>query len=357
MENEATVKSNTLILDVIKTIENTEKRIAVVISNNNKVLGTITDGDIRRYILKNKKLNNLAKNIMQKNPITMHYKSSKKTIMSNFLKYNIRAIPLVYSDNSFYKVVHKNDLQKSSEVRHYSRNFKYAFILAGGEGKRLLPLTKDMPKPMMDINGIPLIESQIRKLSLMNIKNIFISINYLGDLIKKHLGNGSKYNVKIKYIKENKKLGTAGPLSKLNIKYIKKNEPILVINGDVFTDHNFGYLYDYHKENNSDFTICAKNYSINIPYGVIKNSKNNLIKIEEKPSEQYLCNAGIYALNTKIIKCIPKNKSFDMNHLIDDCISKKVSIKIYPLHEYWKEIGNIEDLKVVKKYFKKNKIT
>lgn len=352
---DVTLKPNSKSIEVIKIIEESKKRMAVVLSVKKKVIGTITDGDIRRHLLIKKNLNFVAKDIMQKNPITLHYKSEKKIILYNLKKYNIRAIPLVDRNGILKKIIHEDDLQNNTINKSFDITFKYAFIFAGGEGKRLFPITKNTPKPMIDLNGVPLIESQIRKLSLLNIKNIFISVNYKADVIIRYLGDGKKYGVKIKYVREKNKLGTAGPLSNLPQSILKSKDPLLVINGDVYTNHNFGYLYEFHKNQKSNFTICASQYKVDIPFGVIKNKDMNLLTLEEKPSEDFLCNAGIYAINPKIINIIPKNQFLNMNEFIDICKNKKYKITVFPLHEYWKEIGNKNDLSKVRKYLKDEK--
>jgi NDP-sugar pyrophosphorylase family protein len=224
--------------------------------------------------------------------------------------------------------------------------------MAGGEGSRLRPLTENLPKPMIEINGLPLLERQIRCLCSMDITQIYISINYLGEVIEDYFGNGRKFGVDIYYLHEKEKLGTAGALSLLpELDHLK---PILVMNGDILTNSDFINLFNFHEDYQSDITVAATDYHIEIPYGVIQYSGVRITSIQEKPSQRFFCNAGIYVLSPQVIKKIPANKFFNMTDVIEQCLDDEGNVSVFPLHEYWTDIGTHKDLEDARNEFKSN---
>lgn len=344
----STLSGSSTLFDAIEIIESSPRRIAVVLSPKKTVIGTLTDGDIRRHILNGGELSDKSTQAMNRNPVLAKSTSSDKNIKIVLEKNNIRALPIIDSNNRFLRILHEDDLELE-KIKSTKETFGAAVIMAGGEGKRLRPLTEDMPKPMVDINGIPLLERQILKLSKMGIKKIFISVNYLADIIKGHFKDGSSFDVDISYIDETKKLGTAGALSLMP--QDNKYKDIIVINGDVLTTSDFQNLFDFHINQESILTISAINYKIDIPFGVIEFEETTVKSIKEKPSEQFFCNAGIYAISSEAIKLIPENQFHNMTDLIDKCIKDKHNVSVFPVHEFWSDIGTAEDLKKARKSF------
>lgn len=334
--------------DAIKAIESSDKRLAVVLSDDKHILGTLTDGDVRRHILNNKSLDDRVSEAMNKNPVICNIDTSDSELKKVLLKNNIRSLPLSDNNGKYVRTLHENELFFDSQ-ESYKDNFSIAVIMAGGEGRRLRPLTEDMPKPMVDINGIPLLERQIRKLSKMGVSDIYISVNYLGNIIEEYFKEGDAFGVNIRYLNETKKLGTAGALALLP--NINKTESVLVMNGDVLTSSDFINLYHFYKEQKSIITISAIDYNIKIPFGVIQLEGSKVNSIQEKPSQHFFCNAGIYALSANAISMIPKDKYFDMTDLIEKCIKNNDHVSVFPVHEFWSDIGTIEDLNNARKKF------
>lgn len=334
--------------DAIEAIESTDKRLGVVLSNDRSVIGTLTDGDIRRHILSNNSLEDMVERAMNNNPVIAKTNSSDSELKSLLIKNNIRSVPLVDQQNKYLRTIHENELL-NDDTELYQENFSTAVIMAGGEGRRLRPLTDEVPKPMVDINGIPLIERQIRKLCKMGIPEIYISINYLGDIIQKHFEDGSRFGTKITYLKETKKLGTAGALALLP--EFNSDQSILVMNGDILTASDFINLFHFHKEQHASITLSAIDYHIDIPFGVIKQKLSKVESIVEKPSQHFFCNAGIYALSSDILNKIPNNTFFNMTDLIDKCLIEEDTVSVFPVHEYWSDIGTVEDLNKARKIF------
>lgn len=279
---------------------------------------------------------------MNKNPIIALINESDSALKKMLIKHNIRSIPLVNNENKYVRTLYETELYLTDNILSIEKNFSKAVIMAGGEGKRLRPLTENIPKPMVDIDGVPLLERQIRGLEKMGIKTIYISINYLGNIIKDYFGDGKKFGVTIHYLNEDKKLGTAGALSLLT--GIDKEEDILVMNGDILTSSDFENLYHFHREHRSMITVCAIDYFVNIPYGVIESDGAKVIELQEKPSQRFFCNAGIYAISMAMIQKIPKDTFLNMTDFIEQCLVDKDAVSVFPVHEYWTDIGTPYDL-------------
>jgi|APSaa5957512535_1039671.scaffolds.fasta_scaffold07007_3 dTDP-glucose pyrophosphorylase len=344
------------IKDAIKVIESVNERLAIVFDHNGKVLGALTDGDIRRAILNGISISDFATKAMNSNPVIANIDDSEHTFDQLLEKNNIRSILLLDSNDLFIKTYSgpsstNTNIEASNSIKN---TFSFAVIMAGGEGTRLRPITSTLPKPMIDINGTPLLERQIKNLRGIGIKKIYISVNYLGKVIQDYFGDGRKWGVQIDYLKEDKKLGTAGGLSLIGD--IKDSINFLVINGDILTESNLLNLYHFHKEYKSQVTIGAVNHHVRIPYGVIKQKSGRMIELIEKPVESYLCNAGIYALTSKALKAIPKRTFWNMTDLIDHCLLMSEVVSVFPVHEYWSDIGTPSDLEKARKNTKSNEL-
>jgi len=331
-----------ILMDAVQAIEISPRRMTVVVDTKNKLLGTLTDGDIRRHLLAGGSLHDLASTAMNKSPITALEGSLNSKIKNLMQLQNVIALPIVDAVYSYLDLIHLMDLVDDVAVEKVvSETFPFAVIMAGGEGSRLRPLTAATPKSMIKVGQFPIIEHQIRNLSSMGIKQIFISINYLGEVIENYFGNGESFGVRIDYLREKNKRGTAGPLSLLPQ---IPSAPTLVINGDIFTASDFNALFSYHKSANSQLTIGAVDYRIEIPFGVITMEGENVREILEKPSQRYMCSAGIYAISPQVLSMIPKVGEYNMTDLISLCLSKGVPVGAFPIYEYWTDIGTTDDL-------------
>ena len=338
------------LIEAIAAIEQSFKRMTVVLSDDGVLLGTLTDGDIRRHLLSNGTLNDSVIKAMNSNPIKAIENSSSGFLIDLMRHGNVNTIPIVDSDNKFIRLTHIIDIDNSLDNFNKSdlRTFSFAVIMAGGQGKRLRPYTERIPKPMIEIAGAPLLESQIRRLVNIGIEIIYISINYLGHLIESYFGNGKKFGIKIIYLKEQIKLGTAGSLSLLPK---ISNSEILIMNGDILTNSDFTSLFNFHKSLTSKITIAAINYKIQVPYGVIKTSGTFASELIEKPSESFFCNAGIYAISSDVLSLIKPKEYLDMPDFISKCIKTGLPVAVYPIHEYWSDIGTPDDLEKARTFF------
>ena len=321
-------------LAIKKIQENTIKTL-IIVERKNKLFGTLTDGDIRRGMLKGYDLKTPIEKIVNKKPI-------KKVIgkkLQNFkLKEEISILPCVDRNNKIKFIETYLDKKLSSS---YSKNLDIV-IMAGGFGKRLMPLTNKIPKPLIKINKKSIIELIIENFKKYGFLEFNISTFYKSQKIKKYFKKKKFHNLDITFLQEKSPMGTAGCLSLLNSKSLKKD--ILVQNGDVITDLNIDNLIKFHRDTNSDITVCAKEFLNSSPFGQISFKEHKIKKIIEKPKQKNFVNAGVYVISKKMIKNM-KPKYLDMTKFIDDKINKNFNVNIYPIYEYWVDVGRKDVLK------------
>lgn len=329
------VSPDTTVKTVIGVIDNNNDGIALVVDSDGKLVGTVTDGDVRRLMLAKGSIEKPCKNIMSKKPITASLDASDDFLRKLISKHRLNCIPLIDSDGI------PQDLIRIGELINGSSRSDFAVIMAGGEGKRLLPLTKNTPKPMIVVGDHPHLENIIENLKKCGITKIFISVNYKAQVIEEYFGNGEKFGVEIVYLKESKKLGTAGALSLLPDLPLSS---LLIVNGDVVSEIDFARLLDFHKQHECTMTVAGREYHINVPYGELVLAHQYLVGIEEKPKKSFLCNAGIYVVKTHVLRFVPSDEVYDMTDLVKDIIREGLPIVAFPLRESWIDIGKEEDL-------------
>lgn len=306
----------------------------VIVDEKGTLLGTITDGDIRRGILKGVSIEENVGHVMNKKPKSFHVDTSDLEILKQLNDFEIKYAPIVDKSGKVVGVKFKKELQKKP-----LRENKVV-IMAGGLGSRLGDLTKNFPKPMLKVGGKPILETILKNFENYGFKDISLSVNYKADVIENYFKNGEKFKVSINYLREPKKLGTAGSLTLLN----ERGEgPLVVMNGDILTTVDFNELLNFHNENNNVATMCIRKYKHKVPYGVVNVDEHNINSIDEKPVHDFFVNAGIYILNPEVIDYIPNDEFFDMTMLFQKLIKQKQKVGGFPLHEYWLDIGQKED--------------
>ena len=329
------------VIDAIGALEKSLNQTIVVVSASGQLLGTVTDGDIRRLLLNEGSLDVDIDFVMNKSPITVDQDTSPSEILSKLHKSKVRCLPVIDSDGTFIRLVDfRNTLDHFSSHLNKS-GFDFAVIMAGGEGLRLRPYTEKLPKPMVQVGGMPIIERQIEKLRQAGIKKIYISVNYLSEVIENYFEDGAKFGVVIQYLKEETKLGTGGSLSLLPT---KPSNPILVMNGDVLNNVDYRALEAFHQLNDAKLTVAAVHHEMPIKFGVLRTSGVQIEAFEEKPIKRILCNAGIYVLSPELLALSLPKPPFNMTDLLENCISQKEKIVAFPIHEYWSDIGTPDDL-------------
>lgn len=329
------------IRDAIAAIEQSRRLIAAIVDGDGRLLGVVSDGDIRRSILAGRPLDALVTAAMTAEPIKGLEAEGQDAWVHQMLSRGVAAIPVVDAAGHFGRIVQVDDFLDDAVAPGRADGFWGAVIMAGGEGRRLLPFTTHRPKPMIEIGGVPLLERQVCGLVAAGLRRIYISTHYLGHLIEDHFGNGSAFDADIRYLREKVKLGTAGSLSLLSERPVG---PLLVMNGDVLTTSDYGRLLAYHEEHQALMTMGVIDYRVEIPFGVVRVAGTSAVALEEKPSQSFLCNAGIYALSPDALDLIPFDKACNMTDIITGAIAAGRTVSVFPIHEYWTDIGNPADL-------------
>jgi dTDP-glucose pyrophosphorylase/CBS domain-containing protein len=330
------ISLNTTIKKALSVISNGGIKIAIVVDKKNKLIGTLTDGDIRRGFLKGLSLNSSIKSIVFKNPLVAKKNEIKEKLLRIAVSKMIYQIPVVSQNGKVIGIYLLNELIKVKN--EYSNQ---VVIMAGGKGMRLRPLTKNIPKPMLKVGNKPILQNIIENFKKNGFKNFTICVNYKSKIIKDYFGDGKKFDVKINYIQEKKRMGTAGALSLLKKKFTM---PIFVMNGDLLTNLDFAKIIDFHNEHNAKATMCVAEYNFTSPYGEVMRDNENIISINEKPNHKFFVNAGIYLLDPQCLNLVTK-KYYDIPSLFRKIISKEYKTVSFPLGEYWLDIGRMNDFK------------
>ena len=334
--NKATLKQDNTMEMAIKILNQESLRIVMVVDQDERLVGTITDGDIRRGLIKQLSLNAELSEFMFRNPTVASLKDSKSSILAIMKKLDLLQIPIIDDDR---KVVGLETLQHLLEKNRFNNPI---MLMAGGFGKRLTPITNDIPKPLLKVGAKPILENIIEEFIDAGFHNFYISTHYKADMVQEYFGDGSDWGVSIQYVYEEKPLGTAGSLGLLPSDLPKL--PILVMNGDLLTKLDFEKLLNFHLQEGADATMCVREYDFQVPYGVINNDGKYVTSIEEKPTHRFFVNAGIYVLNPSILDSIDGKSYMDMPQLLERKIKDSNKVNMFTVHEYWLDIGQTEQL-------------
>lgn len=338
-----TVGNNVSIIETVRVINEGGAQVAVVATPEGKLAGVITDGDVRRAILKGIDLNKPITTIMRGECQFVTMDTPPEKVFETLRRDGLRALPLVHEDRHLAGLVHLDDFLSVPLKRNNP-----IVIMAGGLGTRLRPLTDDCPKPMLRVGDRPMLELVIENFQRQGFDTFFISVNYKAEMIEEYFGDGSKFGASISYLREDRPLGTAGSLSLLPESV---TENFILTNGDVLTTLNAQRLLEFHSALNTMATVCVREYSTQIPFAVLDIADNFVNKIEEKPVQKSLINAGIYALNPKVLKHLNKGERLDMPDLLNQLMQQDQAVAAFPLHEYWSDIGQPSDFKLAQERF------
>lgn len=332
--NHIKLMPSSTIKEALKIIDSGAMQIAIVVDENGKLIGTITDGDIRRGLLNGLDLNSLIDPIIYKNPTVAKISDTKEEILKKALAKKLHQIPVVDDEN---RVI---GIKEIEELVSPTLKPNKVVLMVGGLGTRLRPLTENTPKPMLMVGNKPILQTIVEKFAEYGFVNIVMCVNYKSNVIQDYFKDGSEFGVNIEYILETQRMGTAGALSLLET---VPSEPFFVMNGDLLTNVNFEHLYHYHLSNNAMATMCVREYDFQVPYGVVNIQDSKIISIKEKPIQKFFVSAGIYMLNPEAIKHIDKNKFFDMPTLFEKLITFGENTLSFPIREYWLDIGRMEE--------------
>lgn len=322
------------IREAIQTIDEGAIQIALVVDGENRLLGTVTDGDIRRGILKGVSLGDSVRCIMNSRPIIADADESREKILETMKQTRLHQIPVVDARGRLVSVEILDELLKVSNRENW------VMLMAGGLGSRLRPLTDDCPKPLLKVGSKPLLEIILENFLEYGFRKFYLSVNYKAEMVKEYFGDGARWGADIRYVHEDRRLGTAGALSLLPEKPVL---PLIVMNGDLLTKVNFQQLLDFHAEHGAKATMCVREYDLQVPYGVVRIENHRILSIDEKPVQRFFVNAGIYVLEPETLDCIPPSAYFDMPDLFLKLIEQKRETSVFPIREYWLDVGHMED--------------
>jgi dTDP-glucose pyrophosphorylase/CBS domain-containing protein len=330
---------DTTIREAMVRIDANQRGIVLVVGPDRRLLGTVTDGDIRRAILSGLDLELTVSALVDRKParvnqppLTVTVGTSVPELLETMNRHDVRHLPIVDGDR-IVDIAFLADL-----IKEYQLPLR-AMIMAGGFGTRLKPLTDQTPKSMLRVGDRPLLELIVRQLQQAGIRRVNLATHYKADVIEQHFGDGTEFSVDIQYVNEHRPLGTAGAIGLLSASH----EPLLVINGDILTQLDFAAMLEFHRTHGADMTIAVRPSEFHVPYGVVETAGVDVVAVSEKPVMRYFVNAGIYLLNPDVCEFVPNGQHYDMPDLIGRLIAERRRVISFPVHEYWRDIGKTDD--------------
>jgi dTDP-glucose pyrophosphorylase/CBS domain-containing protein len=342
----AVVSPDTSIADAIAALDKAGTGALVLCTQGRVLRGLLTDGDIRRAILQDKPMNAPCDTIATRVPMVAPRFITSAEALDLMNQHDINHLPLVDAENRVVEFLLRKDLIPDVRLD------LSAVIMAGGYGKRLLPLTENVPKPMLPVGDRPLLELIIGQLRRSGIRDVNLTTHYLPESIVNHFGDGQKFGVRLNYVKEDHPMGTAGGLRQMN----RPTGPILVINGDILTGVHFQEMLIYHRQHLAELTVGVRRYDMQVPFGVVECKGERITKLREKPSLSFFINAGTYLLEPSAWDYIPEGRRFDMTDLIQALLDDGRPVASFPIMEYWLDVGRHEDYQKAQEDVRKGNI-
>ncbi len=327
------------IVDAMRALDRGGAEIALVVDDSGRLKGTLTDGDVRRAILNGAALDAPLAPHIHRNFTAVGPSTSRAEVLDLMQARTIGQIPVIDGDGV---VVGLHLLREAVGVEERPN---WAVIMAGGKGTRLRPITENIPKPMIRVAGRPILERLVLHLVGFGIRHIYLSINYLGHVVEKHFGDGSRFGCRIEYLRETRQLGTAGALSLLPE---APKDPLLVVNGDLVTSANTARMLDFHTAGTYAATMAVRDYLHTVPYGCVEAEGDQVRKLEEKPMLTRMVNAGIYVLDPSIVCAVPKETEVQMPTLLEQCLAKGARVGAFRIEDDWLDVGHHDQLRIAR---------
>lgn len=328
------IRSTVPVFDAIQTINATSLQIALVIDAEGKLLGTVTDGDVRRGILRGVALSAAVSEVMNPKPATVTENVSREDRLTIMRREQLHQLPIVDAGGSVV------GLETIDELIRPQTHDNAVLLMAGGLGKRLRPLTETRPKPLLEVGGRPILETTIRRFVEQGFTRFFLSVHYKADMIRDYFGDGGKLGAQIEYLHEDQPLGTAGSLSLIGHEI---KHPLVVMNGDILTNVNLQRIIAFFETQKASALMCVRDYELQIPYGVVKTENGQFSAIEEKPMQRFFVNAGLYVVSPRVVGLVRKGEHTDMPDLFDRAQKTLGNVIVFPISEYWLDVGRSED--------------
>lgn len=327
-----TVGTDAPLVEALAVIDRGALQFALVVEGD-VLAGLVTDGDVRRALVRGLPVTAPIRFAMNPHPVVGRKSESPAQWRRKLREHQIRHLPILDEAGRLVRVVTE---QNCADPRS-----NWAVVMAGGMGTRLRPITEQVPKPMIEIGGTPILETILRALTGAGISRVFFAVNYRAKMIVEHFGDGSRWDARVEYLQEPKRLGTAGALSLLPE---APSEPVVVMNGDILTALDYAEMLDLHCGSGAAATMCVREYATQIPYGVVDVEGDELRSITEKPIVTHLASAGIYALSPEVVRRVPHGECMDMPALFQSLIQDRRKVRIHRIEEYWIDIGRPDDL-------------
>ncbi|MBS4331353.1 nucleotidyltransferase family protein [Campylobacter vulpis] len=326
---------NSSIEKALEIIGKERVRLGVVVGKKGEFLGIISDSNIRKALINGKTLKSNIKEIYTKNPITIAENTSKQKLLELSAKTDIYDFPVLNKKGEVVSIRSISSLLSTKKLPFY------VILMAGGLGSRLKELTKETPKPMLKVGKKPILENIIQRLHAQGFEKFIFCVNYKRQIIEDYFKKGAEFDVSISYVKERKKLGTAGALSLIRQ---KMEQSFVVMNADILTELDFNELLKAHQKSGALMSVCVREFHQQVPYGVIKQKNGFITHIEEKPMQSFLVSAGIYVCEPQILELLAKNTYLDMPELIEK-VMQKGRVNTFLIEDYWIDIGRLEEFK------------
>jgi dTDP-glucose pyrophosphorylase len=333
---------NSSISEALAQLDKVKGLGLVVVDEEKKLLGSLTDGDMRRAMIAGKGLNDSIQEIYHRNPTVGTKSTSQDELRTITADKRIKIVPIV--DNGKVVDIFSVDDEVAKNVS--------VVIMAGGLGSRLGEFTKDCPKPMLDVGGKPVLERIIRNFTKVGFKNFYISVNYKAEMIEDYFKDGQEFGCRISYLKEKMRLGTAGSLTLLPSEV---KGPVIVTNGDLLTLVDYRRLLTFHQQHKSPMTLCTREFEFQVPYGVVNIENGQVKSIDEKPKHSFNVSAGVYVINSDLLKLIPRETYFDMPTFLDVLLKNNIKTDCFPMIEQWIDIGRVSDLDLARSLYGSSK--
>ena len=323
--------------EALQVMRRTGSGLGVVVDDAQRVVGTLSDGSIRRAALNGTGMDVVVAEVMSSSPLTVGPEMTDEETSGLLLAHRLRSVPVVDGDGRLVAI-------RSLPRPPAGEGAPIAVIMAGGRGQRLRPLTDKVPKPLLRVGSKSIVERMITALAAAGVHDVYLAVNYKAEVFEQRLGDGEQLGVRIHYIREEQAMGTAGALSLLEV---AGTAPILVVNGDILTTVDLARLFDFHWRHGGAVTLAGVEHLSHIPYGVLRSVEHHLLSIEEKPVRRDLCSAGMYVLEPNVLRFLAPNQPRDIPDLIADVLAEGLPVHVFPILEEWYDIGGTTEFERV----------
>jgi len=338
------IAPETTLRDALEVIDKAGSQIALVVDADRHLLGTLSDGDMRRALLRGMSLDDRAETAMHRNPAVASHGADMQAVAAQIRRLGLHQMPLVDRDNRVAGLMLLDDIMLVPPRDHW------VVVMAGGLGTRLAELTRDTPKPMLRVGSRPLLETIVRSYADQGFRRFYLAVNYKAEQIEAHFGDGSSLGVEVHYLREQQRMGTAGALSLLPE---RPTLPFIVTNADLLTKEDHGEMVDRHVASGADATMGVRPYEMQVPFGVVQECDGHITGIEEKPTQVFTVSAGMYVLSPQVLDLVPGGQFYDMPSLFDAMIRAGLHTRCHKVDGYWLDIGQLPDYERAKADFGK----